>query len=164
MKSAWFIDGAYLFREAPFDFDLARLRERVELRLGGAFHDCYYFQATREPHLDIRNHFYESLQTARPDGAQIRVWLERAVQVTDDTDPSAAAALVTQLMLAGFELRYEQIVISAGHARYADALSYLRDKLELSIVLAVFEDSVEPRLQSVVDEVLWLNELWDDLD
>ena len=76
VKTVWIIDGAYLFnhgRARPFDY-LKLKSELVKLN-GGAIHESYYLNSTRDPATDAQNAFHTWLKSAPPRGPKIRVKL-----------------------------------------------------------------------------------------
>lgn len=157
MKTAWFIDGAYLFRSAPFDFEFAHLRERVEQRLGYTLSDCYVFRPVDDSGPQVPAEFAESITSAQPHGARARLV---PVPAHGHRDAAVAAAITRGLAVTA--PRYREVLFTAPHGYYADMLAHLRDDLQVALRLGVYHDA-SPALHPYADEIIWLDTLWDDL-
>lgn len=163
MRTAWFVDGAYLFRSAPFDFEFSFLRERLERQLGRPFDDCFFYQAAPAGAPPAHNAFVESLQAAPPDGARARVRYAPASPGDADGDAGLAAALTLDLFKAALECRYTAVAFSAPHAYYADVLAQVRDRFDCAVTLAVYAGTADSALHPLAEKMVWLDELWDDV-
>ena len=85
MTSAWFIDGAYLFKvwqslKRSDRLDYLKLRSYLESTFGEGIEDAYYFNADADVVSAKQNAFHSALSYPPPDGPGIRVklyWLQK---------------------------------------------------------------------------------------
>lgn len=163
MRTAWFVDGAYLFRSAPFDFEFSFLRERLERQLGKPFDDCFFYQPAPAGAPPGHSAFVESLQAAPPDGARARVRYVPACRGDDDGDAALAAAMTLDIFTAALESRYAALAFSAPQAYYAGVLAQVRDRFDCAVTLAAYQGTADSALHPLAEKIVWLDELWDDV-
>lgn len=171
-KAIWVIDAAYLMKSAPGRFDYLPLKRYLEQVNGQPFFEGYYLNSTPNPPTDQQDSFHTWLKCAPPRGPKLRVQLyklkdfhcecpqcrakfDRPVQKGVDV---GIATLLIKLASQGL---YDRLFLSAGDGDFEDAVSYVKSELHKETVLAGFMGSVSADLQIYCDEVVWLDDVWD---
>jgi uncharacterized LabA/DUF88 family protein len=174
-RRLWLIDAAYMFMsqqtiESGYVFDYKKLREKLEEN--GRFFQVYYVNSTPNPPTDQLDAFHMWLKSAPPRGPRFQVKLfplknlhvecpycrlayERRVQKGVDI---AIATLA--LTLAD---RYDTLCLSSGDGDFRDMAEYVRNTLNKRFELVVFRSGVSTDLQSLTDEIYWLEDLKDEV-
>ena len=71
------------------------------------------------------------------------------------------ATLIVKLAAQG---QYERIVLSAGDGDFEDAIAFAKDELHKEFWLSGFDSTVSADLQSYADQMIWLDDLWEDIE
>lgn len=169
MKAIWVVDGAYLLKASPTQFDYMKLRKVLENRLKLSFYECYYLNSTPNPPTDRQNGFHTWLKSAPPRGPQFRVELYKlkdlhvtcpncATEFERQVQKGVDVGIATLMIKLAYQGKYDCLVLSAGDGDFEDAISYVKSELNKRIVIAGFSDSVSTDLQSYADEVVWLDD------
>jgi uncharacterized LabA/DUF88 family protein len=174
-RTIWIIDAAYLKKSAPRRFDYLKLKTALEKENQEAFAESYYLNSTPNPPTDGRDGFHTWLKTAPPGGPRMRVKLyslkavhnecpechhqfDRQVQKGVDV---GIATLIVKLAAQG---QYERIVLSAGDGDFEDAIAFAKDELHKEFWLSGFDGTVSADLQSYADQMIWLDDLWENIE
>jgi uncharacterized LabA/DUF88 family protein len=175
MKTVWIIDGAYLFsfgKAHPFDY--LKLKNEIVRLNGGPLHEGYYLNSTPDPAGDARNPFHTWMKSAAPKGPKLRVQLyglkdvhsacpncrhefDRHVQKGVDV---GIATLIVKLAAQNV---YERLILSAGDGDFEDAISYVKSELHKEVWICGSQHNLSADLQSYADQVLWLEDMLDDI-
>ena len=178
MKTIWIVDGSYLLKSAhkftPERFDYIKLKNELQALNGGPFFESYYLDSTFDPPTDAQNAFHTFLKYAPPHGPKMRVQLyklktmdvecpqdghrfTRTIQKGVDV---GIATLIIKLAVQGL---YDRLVLSAGDGDFEDAIDYVKSELHKEVVICGFKDTVSADLQSYANEVVWLDDLWQQI-
>ncbi len=177
MKTVWVIDGAYLFnygRTRPFDY-LKLKNELVRLGGGGAIHESYYLNATRDPAADGQNAFHTWLKSAAPRGPKIRVQLYslKEMHVTcghcgnqfdREVQKGVDVGIATLIVKLAAQNVYDRLILAAGDGDFEDAIDYVKSDLHKEVWVCGSQANLSPDLQSYADNVVWLEDLHPAID
>lgn len=170
-RRLWLIDAAYMFMSqstvAPqWRFDYKKLRDKLET-VGGPFFQVYYVNSTPNPPTDMQDAFHTWLKSAPPKGPRFQVRLHRLKDLHmqcptcnnafDRKMQKGVDIGIATLALTLVE-RYDTLVLSSGDGDFKDALEHIRNTLNKRFELAVFKNGVSTDLQSLSDEVYWIDE------
>lgn len=174
-RRIWLIDGAYMLNAqrtvgATYQFDYLKLRQKVEER--GKLVQAYYLNSTPDPPTDGQNAFHTWLKSAPPSGPKLQVRLyglknlrgecSRCHNVYERQVQKGVDVGITTLALTLVE-RYDTLILSSGDGDFIDALDYIRNTRDKRLELVVFKSGVSTDLQSVSDEILWIDDFKDDV-
>lgn len=174
-RRLWLIDGAYMFMSQPtlepgYEFDYRRLRDKLEQY--GRLSQVYYVNSTPNPPSDAQDAFHSWLKSAPPRGPKFQVRLhslkERTTQcpkcymsfekrVQKGVDIGIATLALTMVD------RYDTLVLSSGDGDFKDAMEYIRNTLNKRLELLVFKSGVSTDLQSLSDQVYWIDDFKDEV-
>lgn len=174
-RRLWLIDAAYMLMsqqtvQPGYQFDYRKLRDKLEM--DGKFFQAYYVNSTPNPPSDQQDAFHIWLKIAPPKGPRLQVRLfqlkalhiecpqcghayDRRVQKGVDIGIATLA-----LTLAD---RYETLVLSSGDGDFKDMAEYVRNTLDKRFELAVFKSGVSTDLQSLTDQIYWIDDFLDDV-
>ncbi len=173
-KTVWIVDGGYMIKATPERVDYCRLKHELEKRNGGELFESYFLDSLMQPPSEAQEHFLTRLKLAPPDGPKMRVQsyslkgmhahcphcgheFERHVQKGVDV------AIATLMLKMAFRDLYDRLILCAGDGDFEDAISYVKSELHKEIWIAGFSGSVSADLQSYADEVIWLDDWWDEI-
>ena len=71
------------------------------------------------------------------------------------------ATLIVKLAAQG---QYERLLLSAGDGDFEDAIAFAKDELHKELWLSGFDGTVSADLQSYADRMIWLDELWKNIE
>jgi uncharacterized LabA/DUF88 family protein len=169
-RRLWLIDAGYLFNgqrsvNDKYYFDYLKLRAKIEER--GDLVQAYYLNSTPNPPADEMNQFHAWLRSAPPRGPKFQVklyGLKKArfeckdckktlyKNVQKGVDIAIATLALTLLD------RYDTLVLSTGDGDFEDAIEYIRNVKNKRVELWVFKKGVSTVLQSIADEVVWIDD------
>ncbi len=175
MKTIWIIDAAYLFnfgKSRPFDY--LKLKNQIEMANGGPLYESYYLNSSQDPSSDAQA-FHTWLKTAPPKGPKFRVQLyklktmhmrcpdcntsfERQVQKGVDV------GIATLIMKLAVQNSYDRLILSAGDGDFEEAIDFVKSDLHKEVWMCGSEKNLSPDLQSLADQVLWLEDMGQDID
>ncbi len=175
MRTAWIIDGAYLFnfgKSTPFDF-LKLKNELVRLN-GGSIYESYYLNATSNPSKDAQDPFYTWLKSAEPKGPKLRVQLyplkelhclcpSCGHQFDRQIQKGVDVGIATLIIKLATQNVYDRLILSAGDGDFEDAISYVKSDLHKEVWLHGSSSNLSADLQSYSDNVLWLEDMLDEI-
>lgn len=170
----WILDAAYTQNYSDGQIDYRKLKETLQGRVGTPFAESFYLNATSDPLLDAQNAFHTWLKTAPPQGPKMRVKLY-------ELDPSHATCpacshdlrkglsqtvqvgIATLIVKLAAQWHYDRLVLSAQDSSLEEAIAYVKDELHKEIWLSGFEGTVSSNLQMYADQVIWFDELWEQI-
>ena len=65
-NAIWMVDGAYLMKASPVQFDYAKLKRELERALKLNFYESYFLNSTPNPPTDQQSSFHTWLKSAPP--------------------------------------------------------------------------------------------------
>ena len=71
--------------------------------------------------------------------------------------------IATLIVRLAAQWHYDRLILSARDAALEEAVVYVKDELHKEFWLSGFQGSVSSNLQMYADEVVWLDELWDQI-
>ncbi|MEK8046533.1 MAG: NYN domain-containing protein [Burkholderiales bacterium PBB6] len=172
MRTAWIIDGAYLFnvgKSRPFDY-LKLKNELIRLN-GGPIYESYYLNSSRDPSADQQNAFHTWMKSAPPRGPKVRVELFRlkdshqdcpncAEHFTREVQKGVDVAIATLIIKLAVQGVYDRLILSAGDGDFEQAISYVKSDLKKEIWVSGLHANMSADLQSYSDEVVWMEDLY----
>jgi uncharacterized LabA/DUF88 family protein len=173
-KTIWLVDAAYLLKAAPGSFDYLKLKNELETKNGEKFFESYYLNSTPNPPTDAQDSFHTWLKMAPPKGPKMRVKLYK-LKSLHNTCPSCShqfdrqvqkgvdVGLATMVVKLAAQNQYERVIISAGDGDYEDSIAFAKQELHKEIWLSGFQGSMSADLQSYADNVIWLEDIWDQI-
>jgi uncharacterized LabA/DUF88 family protein len=176
MKTVWIIDGAYLLKGSPQgeNFDYVKLRKELENKNGSVFSECFYLNSTQNPSSDAQDSFHSWLKMAAPIGPKFRLQLYKLKEltfecpgcrkkITRQVQKGVDVAIATLLIKLAVQNKYDRVILSAGDGDFEAAVEYIKDEHNKEFMIAGFDGSVSPDLQSYANEIIWINELWENI-
>jgi uncharacterized LabA/DUF88 family protein len=173
-RTIWVIDAAYLKKSAPGRFDYLKLKTALEKENEEAFAESFYLNSTPNPPTDGRDGFHTWLKTAPPGGPRMRVKLYSLKDVHTEcpecrhrfdrqVQKGVDVGIATLIVKLAAQRQYERIVLSAGDGDFEDAIAFAKDELHKEFWLSGFNGTVSADLQSYADQMIWLDDLWEDI-
>lgn len=171
----WIVDGAYMQSYSDGQIDYLKLKETLQDRVGSTFADSFYVNASPHPAADIQDGFHTWLKTAPPQGPRMRVKLFDLGSApatcassgqrfaAGNAAESVQAGIATLIVKLAAQWHYDRLVLSAYHGALEEAIAYVKDELHKELWLSGFEGSIASNLQMYADNVVWLDELWDQI-
>lgn len=174
-RTVWIVDAAYAMKAAPGRFDYVRLKEKLERLNGEPFAESYYLNSTPSPPSDQQDAFHTWLKLAPPKGPRMRVQLYKLKDMhlqcpqcsnhsTRSVQKGVDVGIATLIVKLAAQGRYERLILLAGDGDFEDAIDYVKSELHREIWIAGFSDSVSSDLQSYSDRVIWLSDIWHDIE
>lgn len=169
VKTAWIVDGAYLYLAAPERerADFLALERELEAQINSPLDRGHYFTEDK----DEAKAFHSWLQTAPPHGPHMRVYPYQAKYREKPCAECSApiytfeqkgvdvgiAILATRL---AHQNRYDRLLLIAGDRDFVDAVSYIVNGLHKEVWIVGFADSISTELQEAATDVIWLDDFW----
>lgn len=140
MRTVWIIDGAYLLKGSPQNFDYLKLKKALETENGSSFSECFYLNSTQNPSSDAQDSFHLWLKTAPPRGPKLRVQLYKLKDIncecpnndckakfTRQVQKGVDVAIATLLIKLAIQNKYDRVILSAGDGDFEAAVEYIKD-------------------------------------
>lgn len=174
-KAIWIIDAAYLYKSASLgQFDYLKLKTELEKYNKEHFYESYYLNASANPLIDSHDSFHTWLKSAPPHAPGIRVKFYplkkqslKCPHCHQDFDREIQKAvdvgIATLIISLAIKNKYDRLFLSTGDGDFEDAVAYVKDELNKEICLVGYKERISPDLQSYADEVIWLDDLWDNI-
>lgn len=170
----WIVDAAYMQSYSDGQISYLKLKDTLQDRVGSRFTESFYVNATATPALDLQDSFHTWLKTAPPQGPKMRVKLFElesgpvgcascGQQLTQNSSESVQVGIATLIVKLAAQWHYDRLVLSARHPALEEAITYVKDELHKEFWLSGFEGSISSNLQMYADEVIWLDELWNEI-
>lgn len=178
MKTVWIIDGAYLLKGSPQEenFDYVKLRNELENKNDSVFSECFYLNSTQSPSSDAQDSFHSWLKMVAPKGPKFRVQLYKLKDLicecqnanckrkfTRQVQKGVDVAIATLLIKLAVQNKYDRVILSAGDGDFEAAVEYIKDEHNKEFIIAGFDGSVSSDLQSYANDMIWLNEFWENI-
>ena len=174
VRTVWIVDGGYMIKSTPERVDYCRLKDELERLNGGEIFESYFLDSVANPPSENQEHFLTRLKLAPPEGPKMRVQtyalknmhvhcpqcdthFDRHVQKGVDV------GIATLMLKMAFRDLYDRVILCAGDGDFEDAISYIKSELHKEIWIAGFNGSVSADLQSYADQVIWLDEWWENI-
>lgn len=174
MKIVWIVDAAYMVKASPGRFDYLKLRSELERLNGSVFSESFYLNSSPNPPTDAQDGFHTWLKTAPPNGPKMRVKLYKLKDV-HNTCPSCShhfvrqvqkgvdVGIATLIVKLASQNQYDRLLLLAGDGDFEDAIAYVKEELHKEIWIGGFNGSLSADLQSYANNVLWLDDIWADI-
>ena len=174
-KSIWIIDGAYLFSASPGKLDYLKLKTALEQLNDEELYESYFLNSTPDPPTDSQNRFHTWLKTAPPRGPKMRVQLYQLKSVSvvcpkcnthfdRQVQKGVDVGIATLIIKLATQNLYDRLILSAGDGDFEDAISYVKSELHKEIWISGFNNTISADLQSYADRVIWLDDIWDQIE
>jgi uncharacterized LabA/DUF88 family protein len=176
MKTIWIVDGAYLLQACKSfgKIDYLKLKEQLEAMNGGTLFESYFLNSTPNPPTDEQDSFHTWLKLAAPRGPKMRVQLYKLkeISVTCQTcgnnfikpvQKGVDVGIATLILKLATQGQYDRVILAAGDGDFEDAIQYAKSELHKEIWICGFDGSVSADLQSYADQVIWLNDCWEQI-
>ncbi|MEF7614188.1 NYN domain-containing protein [Aquincola sp. MAHUQ-54] len=184
MSIGWFVDGSFLYKTYPGQFDYIKLRLQIEQALSDTIDEAYYFNSDDDPPRATR--FNNFLMIPPPAGPGLRVkmyWLSKKKLFWPDrlgggpvlhpADPSVQYELVSQKavdvglafhMVRSFNKRHwTKLVLCAGDGDFHEPVQNLVEAENVELYLVGSQARTSPDLLPYargvfeVDKEPWLS-------
>lgn len=169
-RRLWLIDAAYMYHAQRsvginYSFDYAKLRSKLEE--GGSIFQAYYLNSTPNPPSDEQDAFHLWLKLAPPAGPKLQVKLyplksSRFKCQTCNSESSKYVQKGVDIGIATLALslidRYDTLILSTGDGDFRDALVHIRNVKDKRVELVVFKAGVSTDIQSLADNVAWIDD------
>jgi hypothetical protein len=170
----WIVDAAYMQSYSDGQIDYLKLKDTLQDKVGSHFTESFYVNATRDPSSDIQSGFHTWLKTAPPQGPKMRVKLYElgsfpatcascGQPLIGNPAERVQVGIATLIVKLAAQWHYDRLVLSARDGALEEAIAYVKDELHKEFWLSGFEGSVSSNLQMYADDVIWLDELWDQI-
>ena len=169
-RRLWVIDGSYLYMSqasiAPdYQFDYMKLRKKLEA--DGEFFQAYYINAVPAKSDDFQDAFHTWLKSAPPKGPNFQVKLFKVKGIRAEC-PSCGHSFEKH-MQKGVDVcvaktiltladRFDTLVLSSGDGDFTGVVDFVRNTLNKRVELAVFQAGTSVDLQSLSDQVMWIDD------
>ncbi|ENT5106599.1 NYN domain-containing protein [Pseudomonas aeruginosa] len=177
-RTVWIVDAAYLLnvgRARPNGIDYVRLKERLEKETGEPIYEGHYLNSTPDPATDRQNAFHSWLKSAPPKGPKMRLHLYQLknmhVTCPECSHPfdrqvqkGVDVGVATLLIKLAVQNVYNRLILTAGDGDLEDAIDYIKTDLKKEFWLNGGQNSLSTDLQSYADRVLWLDDMYPDID
>jgi len=172
-RTIWIVDAAYLMKAAPGHFDYLKLKKVLEKHNGASLAESYYLNSTPNPPTDQQDSFHTWLKTASPKGPRMRVLLYKLKnlnvhcpkchsQFDRQVQKGVDVGVATLIVRLAAQNQYTRLVLSAGDGDFEDAIAFAKEVMHKEFWLSGFKDSVSADLQTYADNMIWLDEIWDE--
>ncbi len=173
-KTVWIVDAAYMLKASPGRFDYLKLKAELEKKNGETFFDSYYLNSSPNPPSDAQDGFHTWLKMAPPNGPKMRVKLYKLKDVHNScpnchhhferqVQKGVDVGIATLLIKLATQNQYDRLLLVAGDGDFEDAISYVKEELHKEIWMAGFNHTISADLQSYSNNVIWIDEMWDDV-
>lgn len=174
MRTAWIIDGAYLFNYGQITgkmIDIAFLRAELERVVDCQIDAVHYYNGVNDALPDEACKFYDWLRIAREDGgAGIKVHLyalkHRAQRCphchsafSKPIQKGVDVGIAVKLVELAARNHYDRIILTTGDGDFADAIKCAQVVFGKTVVLNVFKRSISAELSHLVDNQIFLEDL-----
>ena len=174
MKTVWVVDAAYMMKASPGKFDYLKLKAELERLNGDKFSESFYLNSSPNPPTDAQDGFHSWLKTAPPGGPKMRVKLYKLKDVHNtcsscshhfdrQVQKGVDVGVATLIVKLASQNQYERLLLLAGDGDFEDAIAYVKEELHKEIWMAGFNGSLSADLQSYANNVIWLNDIWGDI-
>lgn len=154
--------------------DYMKLKNVLEERCGTPIYESYYLNSTNDPPTDAQNGFHTWLKIAPPNGPKMRVQLYKLKDLNCNcpkcshkfgrkVQKGVDVGIATLALKLSIQNKYDRLILTAGDGDFEDAVNYVKSEQNKSIWLAGFTGSLSADLQSYADEVIWLDQEWDNI-
>lgn len=187
----WLIDGGYMFKAqqsvAPrYSFDYLRLRQKIEERC--SIWRAYYLNSIPDSPSEGQNSFHNWLESAPPQGPKIITQLYELKESRADSAyckhcgkkvnlscPEAGHHHIVREQQKGVDVglatlalthldRYDSLLLSSGDSDLLPAIEFLSERGRRIVLVAFNNDSVSTKLQCRADEILWVDDISQEVE
>ena len=174
MSIGWFVDGSFMYRTYPDQFDYMRLRSQIEHVLQDTIDEAYYFNSDDDPPKATRfNHW---LTLPPPDGPGLRpkiYWLGRkklfwparlgGQPVVHPDDPNVQYELTQQkavdvglafhMVRSFYKRRWTKLVLCAGDGDFHEPVQSLVEGENVDLYLVGTLQGISSELRAYARQI-----------
>ncbi|DBA02952.1 TPA: hypothetical protein N0F65_005979 [Lagenidium giganteum] len=181
-RTALVIDGAYAYigarRREGGKIDYVKLRRVLEEKIVGRLNECWFFD--QEPVVRKSAHqglasYYTALKLAPPHGPQFQLKLyamkdyscrckQCGHHFTQLVQKGVDNGIATKILSLAYENICDRFILLAGDGDFYDSLNLIKNVLRKDLWVIGYRDSVSADLQQLASSVIWLDDVWTDVN